>query len=238
MSQDTTRRPQGDEPTTLNLRRLETIQRLLQYGALLVLLVFIGLIGLSWFQLRRIINAVAAADEKLQEKKLDLERLEAAADKLKAENSGLQKDNGALTTANETLNEVTETLVKESPEQAEKVKQAFEISIAKTTDLKRIPPRVYIQIGDEGQRKKAIQVGRYLQKKGYIIPGVENVGAKVPEASQLRYYRSDEFGPADSKDIVNTLAELGIKVEPKGMSVNNRGAARPRHYEIWFGKNF
>jgi len=237
MSQDL-RAAQGDELPKLNLRRLETIQRVLQYGALLVLLIFVALIGLSWFQLRRLKSDIAAAEEVRNEVKKEIERLQSEANRLRAENGGLQKKNSALTTANTTLNEVTETLGKQSPEQAERVKQAFETSIGSTTDLERIPPSVYLQIGDEGQRKKAAEVGRQLQKKGYIIPGIENVGNRVPDISQLRYYRTDSFGEADSKDIVSTLQDLGIHVDPKGTLTGGSGSHRPRHYELWFGKDF
>ena len=247
MSRDMTNGPRNDlardstaphtEVPKLNLRRLETFQRLLQYGAFLVLLVFIGLIALSWIQLRRINNEVATADEKINGKKREIVQLEIDAGKLQAENVELQKKNGALTTANNTLNEVTDSLGKQSPEQAEKVKQAFEASIETTKDLTQIPPRIYLQIGDENLRKKATEVGQQLRKKGYIVPAIENVGSeRIPNVSQLRYYPSDSFAQADSKDILSTLEGLGIRLEPKGIS--GRVLPRPRHYEIWFGKNF
>jgi hypothetical protein len=235
MTQELSRGPNQEVPK-LNLRRLETIQRVLQYSALLILLIFIGLIGLSWFQLRRVKREVAAAVDVRNEVKKEIDGLRLEAAGLREKNGTLEKKNGALTTANTTLNEVTETLVKESPAQAERVKEAFETTIGSATDSERIPPRVYIQIGDEGQRKKAREAGRQLQKKGYLIPGIENVGSKIPDVSQLRYYRNDSFGPADSKEIVSTLADLGIHLDTKGTL--GGGSHRPRHYEIWFGKDF
>src|SRR5262245_60415660 len=49
----------GSTPATLNLRTLERVQTALQYAALLVLLVFVGLIVVSYFQLRRIRQEIA-----------------------------------------------------------------------------------------------------------------------------------------------------------------------------------
>lgn len=224
-----------DESNRLDLGKLELLRRWSQYAAVVVLVVFIVLIGLSWIQLRRINNEVAAADEKLNGKKREIDQLVIEAEKLKAENGALEKKNGALTTANTTLNEVTDSLGKQAPEQ---VKQAFEASIATAKDPNKIPPRVYIQIGGEAELKRATDAGHELQRRGYIIPPIENVGSdRIPDKSQLRYYANDSFAQADSKDILSTLDGLGIHVEPKSM--NNRGAPpRPRHYELWFGKNF
>ena len=223
------------EPERLDLGKLELLRRWSQYAAAVVLVVFVVLIGLSWLQLRRINNEVHAADEKLNAKKREIDELVIAADNLKKEISALDKQNGKLTAANTTLNEVTDSLAKQAPDQ---VKQALEASIATTKDPNQLPPRIYIQIADKTEFTRATEAGRELQKRGYIIPPIEIVGSdRIPDRSQLRYYANDSFAPADSTDILSTLEGLGIHLEAKSM--NNRSAPpRPRHYELWFGKNF
>jgi len=81
-------------------------------------------------------------------------------------------------------------------------------------------------------------VVRLLQKRGYIVPGIENVGSKarIPARSQLRYYQTDSVAEADIKDIVSTLRGIGIDIQtPAPITSSN---VRARHYELWFGKDF
>lgn len=248
------------EVPKLNLRRLETIQRLLQYGAVLVLLVFLGLIVLSWFQLRGIKDEIATADASLSQKKSEILQLKKDAEKLKGENSGLQKVNGALTV-------VTRSIGEQSPEQAEKVKQAIEESIAPTNDVPtnvptQVPPRIYLQIGREDQRKHAGEVARKLQAEGYTVPGLahvpglervpglehlpglgqrtrqvaENARLSSPRFSQIRYYQSNEVSQKDVNDIVRILQGMGVELKQVQLPFSK--AVRARHYEIWFGEDF
>jgi len=218
------------ELPTLNLRRLETFQRLLQYGAFLVLLVFLGLIALSWFQLRRINNEIAAADADLNQKRLEIDKLRIDADKLRAENGGLQKVNGALT-------DVTRSIGGESPEQAEKIKQVVEESIGSSaTDLTQIPARIYMHIGNAEQRRFAAAIANRLQAQGYIVPGIENVHEKAPLESDIRYYASDAATMKDVQDIQANCLRWGLKLTVPRNPVSSH-SVRPRHYEIWFGKN-
>src|SRR5258705_8733387 len=229
------------EAPTLNLRRLESIQRLLQYGAVLVLLVFLGLIGLSWFQLRRINNEIATAEESLRETKLEISQLKLEADNLRAEKSGLIEVTNALTVA-------TRSLGGQSPEDGEKVKQAIEQSIAQTSDPDQIPARIYIQVGREDQRKRAAEVARKLQAQGYVVPGLEHKisfelnrirGIEVrpaPRVSQLRYYQDNAVSQKDIHDIVTLLHAMGVEL--KQVLLPPLRVARARHYEIWFGDDF
>jgi hypothetical protein len=122
--------------------------------------------------------------------------------------------------------------------QANQVQQLVETNIEQSVGEKKIAARVYIQIGDEDQRARASEVVRLLQKRGYIVPGIENVGSKarIPNRSELRYYQTDSVGEADVNDIVIALREIGIAVQtPPAITSGN---VRPRHYELWFGKDF
>ncbi|MGH9931077.1 MAG: hypothetical protein ACREA9_17855 [Pyrinomonadaceae bacterium] len=225
------------ESNRLDLGKLELLRRWSQYAAVVVLVVFIVLIGLSWIQLRRINDEVAAADENLEKKKVEITQLKIEADNLQAKISGLQKVTGALT-------DVTRSLGDRSPEQAEKIKQAVEDSIGSTNDLAQIPARIYIQIGREDQRKRAGDVARKLQAQGFVVPGleqkkgqgVENVRGLSPRVSQIRYYQANEVSQKDLNDIVGLLRGMGIELKQVQLPASK--LVRPRHYEIWFGEDF
>lgn len=224
-----------DESRRLDLGKLELVRRLSQYAAVVVLIVVVVLIGLSWRKLSGLHQEIETATKERDKVRAETDQLRTEASKLKKDNDSLKKTNGDLGSANKTLNEVADSLSKKSPEE---VKVAFETSLAMTKDPEQIPPRIYIQIGDESEREKARAVVQQLRKKGYLVPGIENVGGKVPTASQLRYYPDDSFAQADSKDIISTLAGMGIKADAKGSLRGSDSSHRPRHYELWFGKDF
>jgi len=59
-------------PPKLNLRRLESIQRLLQYASALVLFVFIALIVVSYFKYYDTVEAIALNEKKIKQASEDL----------------------------------------------------------------------------------------------------------------------------------------------------------------------
>src|ERR1041384_7432267 len=61
-----------EQPVRLNLRTLEHIQRLLQYGAAAVFLVFLGLITFSYFQWRKIEQQIAGQRETLKQQQQEI----------------------------------------------------------------------------------------------------------------------------------------------------------------------
>jgi septal ring factor EnvC (AmiA/AmiB activator) len=215
-------RPSKDSPSTLNLRSLERIQRLLQYAALLVLLVFVGLIVLSYFQLRAIKREIGEQQAKIQQQKQEIEENEKTLENRKKLISGLQANTLACTEAN--------------PSEGANIRETVEKSIAEVSDAKQLPPRIYIQIAREDQRRRAAAVARALQAAGYIVPGIENVRGKAPTNTQLRYCGADNWLQADLDGIVNALERISVPVTRQRLA--NCGNVRPRHYEIWFGESY
>src|SRR5688572_18173264 len=174
--QTTTRAPERK----LNLGRLERLQRLLQYGAALVLLVFVVLIALAWVELRDLNRRRDEAQAKLDKTKADLLTAET---ELRLKQSALS----AAQSVNTVLSGVAEAYKEEHPERAEQVtaavRNAVETSITESAGqggqqsqaAAQVPPRVYIQIMRSGQKGRAAEVARKLQAEGFIVPGVENM---------------------------------------------------------------
>lgn len=227
----------GSSSPKLNLRRLETIRNWLQYAAGLVFLVFIALTVLSALKLRSINSEIAGAEARLAKTKLELGEAERKRDDWKARY-------GASRDLTDTLSSLTRAATERDPGQAENIKKSIEDSISLTADPKQIPPRIYLQVGREDQRRRASDIAQQLQDKGYVVPGleqkrgggVENVRGRNPHDSEIRFYQNDETSQKDVNDIVNAVQAMGIKLKPTQLPPSRN--VRPRHYEIWFGDDF
>jgi cell division protein FtsB len=214
----------------LDLGKLELIRRWSQYLAAVVLVIFVGLIVISGVKLHQINTKIDNLEAEATRKKSELESLE----KRKKE---LEGSIANLSDLNEGLSNASRTATEQDPGQYLRVRESIEGSILKDANPRQIPARIYLQIGGEEQRKRAAEVVRQLQAKGYIVPGIENVGtkARLPHTSQLRYYQTDSVSLGDIKDITESLGRLGVKLSTVPLSSTN---VRPRHYEIWFGQDF
>lgn len=102
-----------------------------------------------------------------------------------------------------------------------------------TNELKNIPARVYIQIGDEKQSDAAKAIQSKLRENDFNVPGIERVG-NVPRATEVRYFRNDEKDEANR--IVALLLSSNVPdAQAKYISgFENSKTLRPRQYEIWF----
>ena len=201
----------------LNLRRLEKLQRFLQYSAALVLLVFLGLIAVSWFQLRGINNKIANANTTLEAKQAEADALQKKINALNEEAKSKDKQIGLRNRAITAL-------------EVSKIDNSRALAPAA-----QIPPRIYIQIANDNQRARAAEVTRLLQDKGYIVPDIEVVGKRAPSVSQLRYYEGT-YVEKDISDIISFLRGAGIKVERTRPFQSDK--VRSRLYEIWFAPDF
>ena len=213
----------------LDLGKLELIRRWSLYAAALVLVIFVALFVGGIIKL----NEISA---RISEGKVTLQR----------QTNLIEENNRKIKSQDETIKGQDETITvllnpdqQLNPEQAKQVQQTVERNIVQTGSEKKIAARIYIQIGDEDQRKRASEAVRQLQKKGYIVPGIENVGGKgkIPLVSQLRYFQTDSVAQEDIKDIVSTLSGLGINLKVPKNPLTSTGV-RTRQYEIWFGQDF
>jgi septal ring factor EnvC (AmiA/AmiB activator) len=206
----------------LNLRRLESIQRWLQYGAVLVLLIFIALIAVAWFKLRGIKRNISNANVTLNQKKTEIDELQKNINALEAQKKDLKAQVAEKDTV---IRAIDPTIDPKTGEHSQ-------------LSSSQIQARIYIQIGNEGQRKRAADVANQLQAKGYIVPGIENVQGRagIPTVTQLRYYQTDSVAQSDVKDITTFLRGIGINLDlPPPIKI---GKVRPRHYELWFSPDF
>jgi hypothetical protein len=218
-----------DEPHRLDLGKLELVQRWSQYAAVLVLVIFIVLFVAGSIMLNNLYARILSGQQTLDKQ---TEEIKGNDLKIKSQE---EKINIRDTTIQALLDPNAKPL---DAKQADQVRQIVESNIDQSGGEKKIAARIYIQIGDEDQRARATEAVQVLQKSGYIVPGIENVGSKanIPSRSQLRYYQTDSVAQADTKDIISTLRGINIPIElaPPLTSRN----VRPRHYELWFGKDF
>jgi len=225
-------RPSSSAPTvSLNLRRLEDIQRLLQYGAVLVFVVFLGLITFSYFQWRKIERQIAAQRETLKQQ----------TDTLKQQQQEIKQNQEKIDAQKAVLDGFSEVIRESVPmrsnTQAAGEQRTIELSIPKDVNARQVPARVYFHIAREDQRRRAGGVARQLQDGGYLVPGIEYVGQRAPGPSELRFCATDDTAKQDVDGITNLMAKLSIKLKPQVIR-SGCGNVRPRHYEIWFGDDF
>ncbi len=116
------------------------------------------------------------------------------------------------------------------------LEDAIEAAPQKITS--RIPPRIYVQIATEKERHVAEFASTKLRSAGFLVPGIEDVGTqRAPNLTEIRYFAPEEQGGPDLKAIEQTLSGAGIPAVPKYIAPKPTSKIRPRHFELWFGKN-
>jgi hypothetical protein len=243
MPDDVDMNPTAAPPPKLNLRKLEKLERLVRFGAILLLAIFIAAIAFSWLQLRSIDAEIASKQVQLSTTQARLKDLNTKVEDKDKELQRKASEIKALETRGSVLAAAMNELGK-GPEGATRVKAAVEGVVGLGSDASAIPPRIYFQIADERQRSRARDVQQRLQARGYIVPGIENVGSKarIPAVSQLRFYATTEAAleeqtSRDVTDIVKILRDIGVTLDRPTQLKPSTGV-RPRHYEIWFAKDF
>jgi hypothetical protein len=114
----------------------------------------------------------------------------------------------------------------------EQVQQAISNSFVDSANL---PARVYIHIANENQRSTAEKAAASLRAAGFLVPGIEYVGSRGPIPTQLRYFKQSDENGSDLPRIMEALNNAGIKAQSQYLSLPS-STARPRHFELWFGK--
>ena len=216
------------KPTRLNLRRLEQIQKLLQYGAVVVFLIFLGLIAFSYFEWQKIEEEIAGQRKTLKEQQDNINENEQT---IKAQKDEIRAKTDLVAGLAEASRE---SYTNNAAQETEK-RRIIEMSIPQDLSVGQIPPRVYFQIGREDQRKRAAAVARIFQRAGYVVPGIEIVKEKASGQIELRYCSTDDTVKQDLEDITNVLMKLSLKPTPRLVRCGN---VRPRHYQVWFGYDF
>lgn len=93
------------------------------------------------------------------------------------------------------------------------------------------PKRIYVQIANEDQRARGEQIRAAFRDKGYLMPGIEDVGSRAPAKPDVRYFRPEDKDAAE--EVARELSQMGIDVgEARQISMR----AQPGQLEIWLAK--
>ena len=129
-------------------------------------------------------------------------------------------------------------LANTAPERVEQTLEALPESISK-----KVPPRVYLHIAEEGQRPAAQALQTALIEVGFIVPGIQNVAGKayVPPQSEVRYFASDDRTVELARKIAaiaadQKLVRRGLKLSPEKPSARDLKISTDlaSHFEVWF----
>jgi predicted membrane-bound mannosyltransferase len=151
-----------------------------------------------------------------------------------AEEQGkLQEAQHELAFAQETYRRIADKLP------AGTVQMAIQETATASPQFANLTPIIYIQIAREDQRPKAREIQAALGSSGYQSPGIEYVGAKSPQHSQLRYFTRTDEGPAMQK-ILSQLRSMGLDIDEQyiRMASGEPHALRPNQFELWLGQDY
>lgn len=123
------------------------------------------------------------------------------------------------------LLEATEPLGDYTAQQAAKVRGLLKAAQARA-------PVAFIQIANEAQRPIAEALALKMRSFGYEAPGIELVGERAPEQTQVRVQGKSDRSYARW---VRKVVGEAVNAQPGGGSLHN---AKPDvdTYEIWFGR--
>jgi hypothetical protein len=98
--------------------------------------------------------------------------------------------------------------------------------------LKTIPAKIYLHIGDENQRKRAIKIQIALDEQKFLVQGIDNVKGKanMPKITDVRYFNVEDQVAAES--ILKILKDSGVnKVK---INKVERYKVKAGSLEVWF----
>lgn len=102
--------------------------------------------------------------------------------------------------------------------------------------IRKLPPRVFIQIKNESQRPFAREIADILMREGFKVPGIERVKKEFRLLeSELRFFRSDEQKEAHHiTEIIQRHSKLRVKpVDLSSTRFAKSTGIDLRHYELW-----
>lgn len=191
----------------------------------------------SSVELHRIRSETAAARAELETTKAQAQaeqsKLQESHLKLVAAQRDLEQVAGQLAFAQSSFAQIRGKL----PEEV--IKAAIQSAATADPRSAQLTPVIYIHVAREDQRLKAKQIQQALAFAGYQVPGIEYVGAKSPNQSQLRYFIRTDYGPALEK-ILSQLRSMGLDVNDQfiKMASGKPQALRPNQFELWIGQSY
>ena len=192
---------------------------------------------ISSVELHRIRSETIAARAELENTKAQAQieqgKLQESHLKLVAAQHDLEQVTGQLAFAQSSFAQIRGKL----PEEV--IKAAIQNAATADPRSAQLTPVIYIHVAREDQRTKAKLIQQALVSAGYQVPGIEYVGAKSPQQSQLRYFIRTDYGPALEK-ILSQLRSLGLDVNEQfiRMASGKPQALRPNQFELWIGQTY
>jgi len=119
-------------------------------------------------------------------------------------------------------------------ELAVKTDSNLALSVDKTAQ--QLPPRFFIHIADESQRREAERMASFLKKQGYLVPGIQNVGEKGVRNNQLRYFRDSDPGLPTPQEILALLnrTNTGKWILNRVRGFEQSTKVTVGQFELWF----
>jgi hypothetical protein len=210
------------KPAKLNLQRLETIQRIFKYGAGLVFIVFLLLIYLSYLELNNIKTEIKEQRNQINNNNI----------KIDSQNNLIKAR--FVTIANFYKYADSVEKAKNKGKEITVVDKVEDIALQNKNPAD-ILPRIYLHIAREDQRTHAAAVAKQLEAGGFIVPGIQKVDYAL--SSFLKCFESSDIIQQDTTAILKLLRGTA-NIQINSGKVYAAGKIRPRHYEVWFGKNF
>ena len=131
------------------------------------------------------------------------------------------------------LAEKLASAVAEAEPEESKIKEVA-IKVADVAKARiELRPRIYMHVQGNTEKDAARAVEELLEKKDWIVPGIQRVGQKSPNSSQLRYFKKAEKSMAE--EIHDSLKNADYDISLSYISgYEESKAIRPMHFEIWF----
>lgn len=219
----------------IDMAKITAIRKMAQGIAVVSILLFVVLICSSGYQLHVINLKADEAQQRLTKMQEEEEKQNTI---IKTKEEVIKERQAKIDDLDQKYRTMNEIVSKVGNTNPALVKQAVDQSIDSSPTAANLLPRIYVHIIDETQRDRAKQIASQLQKRGYLVPGIENVSKKVSALpnTQLRYFSKSDQEVKDVNDIAGFLQGANVKVSRQ--YIGKSGSIRPRHYEIWFGLDF
>lgn len=212
-------------PSAAEIEKLGKSSRNAGIASLLGAFIVLASLAYSGYKLQHLQETVSAKEQELAEKQSQATILDSQIAQKKAEVDALQRTISAVGL--------------QSEQAGQQVQQAFRAEIAKRPETAQLLPRVWLHIRDESQRARAKSVAEALLSAGFAVPGIEMVGNKAPNKSQVRYFEKNDQVTKDCDGIVAVAAKMNIALEKEYIPPSaDLVAIQARHYEIFFGADF
>jgi hypothetical protein len=189
----------------------------------------VGILGTYLITQQQELNAIAKADSDRQIKILEIFAEKITNDDIKQRLLAIK----LLRALDDDLAEKLASAVAEAEPDKSKIKKVA----TKVADVAKarieLRPRIYMHVQSNNEKEAAQAVEQLLERNDWTVPGIQRVGIKTPDSSQLRYFRKVEKSTAEKiRDILkNENYDISLTYIP---GYEDSKSIRPMHFEIWF----